>query len=133
MDFEHCRITRDKIRERIRKEVEMDDPKWLREHPGWWMETARKTYNAYFAPYAWPGGATILFYQEDGTALCHRCAKRLFLHKDFLLEDRSGVLTLWRDVYDEGPDILCEECNIPLESTYGDPYAAEEEEWTRRQ
>jgi hypothetical protein len=65
-----------------------------------------------FAPYAWPGGYPVIFTTDSGDCLCADCAR------DAYLNEKIDVSS---DVHYEGPSIYCDECNVEIESAYGDP------------
>jgi len=76
---------------------------------------------AFFQPYAWPGGYTVLFYviapkesyaASCGDTYCSGCARK---------EHYAYGTTFGASTYDEGPPTYCEECNTVLYSSYGDP------------
>ena len=67
--------------------------------------------------YAWPGGYTIVYYRDDGDALCAKCATEKLSDVDAW----KGDLPTMCDVYYEGPVQECIECDCALESAYGDP------------
>ena len=62
--------------------------------------------------YAWPGGYTLIYYTRDGETVCADCANRE-------VDDSQAVIG--QDVYWEGPDMQCGDCNATLASSYGDP------------
>lgn len=65
--------------------------------------------------YAWPGGYTLLYLTASNDVLCSDCATRsLDDPEDF---DPPTVV----DIFWEGPDMTCEDCSKPIESSYGDP------------
>ena len=65
-----------------------------------------------FTPFAWPGGYTIIFYDEYGNVVCSECARKVYF------DERQDI---FRDAYYEGSSLYCEECNKKLEASYGDP------------
>ncbi len=72
----------------------------------------RHILDAYFAPYAWPGGYPIVATTDAGDILCPTCARTIYLN------ERLDVTV---DCYFEGPTLFCDECNDEMESAYGDP------------
>lgn len=75
------------------------------------------------APYAWPGGYPVALYMQDGECMCAKCAKDNFrlIARETKDADRSGWHAMATDVYWEGPDMYCANCNAPIASAYGDP------------
>lgn len=61
--------------------------------------------------HAWPGMYPLVYFCDDGDALCAHCAK----HPDFVLDIVSV------DPHLEGPAIQCDHCGRWIESAYGDP------------
>lgn len=73
----------------------------------------RETLDELFNPYAWSGGYPIIFViADDCTILCANCAKEAFTKEH---------IDINCDIYYEGPTEYCEECNVEIESAYGDP------------
>lgn len=60
---------------------------------------------------AWPGGYTLLYFDNEGNEYCHKCATKARIE--------GTVIT--PDVFYEGSDVECCECGIYIESAYGDP------------
>lgn len=77
----------------------------------------REKINELFTNYAFPGGYPILFTTDDSDCLCADCAKKTFL------EDRIDITC---GTYDEGPSMYCDDCNVEIESAYGDTNEQEE-------
>lgn len=71
--------------------------------------------------YAWPGGYQIVYYASDNGTLCSKCANSYKEGRD--CEELKPVAA---DIYWEGPSMLCQNCDIEIESAYGDPDAPEE-------
>lgn len=71
-----------------------------------------------FPAFLWPGGYTAIYYDETGCALCAKCAE------EYVRDERRAV---WADTYDEGPDRQCDACGTAIESSYGDPWAEDEQ------
>lgn len=61
--------------------------------------------------YAWPGGYQINYYTVDGDLLCAECAN----YQRDQIEDN--------DIYWEGPDMYCADCNCVIHSECGNPWA----------
>lgn len=79
-------------------------------------------------PYAWPGGYPLLFWCDDGEALCCDCAKTERRHileaiRDNSRSDQWRVTTL--QMHMEGAPEQCAHCGTHIESAYGDPEAEE--------
>lgn len=74
--------------------------------------------------YAWPGGYPIIYLDGQNSTLCADCATESADDPDAYDFERpvSG------DVYWEGPDMYCDECNKVLESAYGDPDAPDDDD-----
>jgi len=62
--------------------------------------------------FAWPGGYQMLYVTRDGSAICPACANRD-------VDDSQAVVA--GDVYWEGPDLPCDDCDAMIPSAYGDP------------
>lgn len=79
-------------------------------------------------PYAWPGGYPIYVYMTDGEMLCRDCVRSNYREISHATrhKERSGWAAAGVDVYWEGPNMFCAQCNKELESAYGDPDAEEE-------
>lgn len=76
-------------------------------------------------PYAWPGGAEIVYTDEYHNTICAKCASDLVRELASLPagdEDRDMVTKVvdWY-VYDEGCTLFCDDCNAEIKSLYGDP------------
>ena len=74
-----------------------------------------------FPSVAWPGSYPIVYYTRNGLAICASCASRK-------IDDARAVIS--HDIYLEGPDIQCDDCETILESAYGDPDITEKESHT---
>jgi hypothetical protein len=73
--------------------------------------------------YAWPGGYPTYFICDDGTALCHDCAKkerRLILDAIAYPEYRSSWEVIGFDINWKDPELYCDNCNARIESAYGE-------------
>ncbi len=73
-----------------------------------------------FDAYAWPGGYPIIYVCATGDILCATCATKA-MQKETCREARMGYLPEAYDVFYEGPDEICADCNQAIESAYGDP------------
>jgi hypothetical protein len=62
--------------------------------------------------FAWPGGYPIIYFDHDMSPICADCANK---------HDWSDARIVVADVYWEGPDELCANCNAVIPSAYGDP------------
>lgn len=62
--------------------------------------------------YAWPGGYPVLYFDHDAAAICADCANK---------RDWSDARIIGCEVFYEGADEVCENCNKVIESAYGDP------------
>lgn len=71
-------------------------------------------------PYAWPGGYPRFFLMEDGEPLCHKCGR----------DEWRAIIRNWKtpgsgwnieacDINYEDTDLVCCNCNQPIESAYG--------------
>lgn len=106
--------------------------------------------------YAWPGGYQVVYYTKDGSELCPECAQKFDKEIRRLeplynraydanetgtgssndevreLEDElywaKDAAATQADIYYEGPNVFCCECNAEIESAYGDPDAPSAEE-----
>jgi hypothetical protein len=73
-----------------------------------YYDSREQAIDAYFSPYAWPGGAAIAYFAEGGACvLCAKCAKQDFL------DSETGEA--W-DGYPEDGDpsstgVMCDGCN----------------------
>lgn len=77
-----------------------------------------------FPAVAWPGGYPIIYLMEDGEVICPDCANLddAYAEEDPSPEDPDPQWHIvGSDVYWEGPDLHCANCNKPIESAYGDP------------
>jgi len=82
--------------------------------------------------FAWPGGYPIVYVMSDGETMCPACANG---ENGSLARTEDGPDDMprdgWRiegyDVHYEGPPEICCHCNAEIESAYGDPDAAEED------
>ena len=73
--------------------------------------------------WAWPGGYPTYFVCDDGTALCHDCAKterRLILDAISHPEYWSGWEVVALDINWEDPDLYCNNCSARIENAYGE-------------
>jgi len=71
-----------------------------------------------FPTYAWPGGYTILYYDEvDGNIYCGDCA--LKIEAERRIDGYPHKLHQFQ--YDEGAPKICDGCNEEFESSYGEP------------
>lgn len=61
--------------------------------------------------YAWPGGYTVVYYDEQGDIWCPSCRRQA----------PADIKFHPPQTYDEGPTEYCIECNSTIESSYGDP------------
>lgn len=76
--------------------------------------------------FAWPGGYPIAYLCGDGECMCPKCVNdNIALVADACRNNdtRCGWCVVHGDVLWEGPPIICANCNAPIESAYGDPYA----------
>lgn len=103
-------ITREKIAAAFHEEwkLRLMTPRW----PANRDEVRRDVLEKLFAPFAWPGAYTVVFYTDDGDELCTDCAKRE------VLENR-GVVS--KSIFWEGEPVNCADCGTLLESAYGVP------------
>jgi len=71
---------------------------------------------------AWPGGYPIVYIDDDGDTLCHKCAFEK-------LNDYDNPNIRPRDffIHYEGASVFCALCNEEIESAYGDPDAEGED------
>lgn len=69
--------------------------------------------NGKLPAYTWPGGYPVLYFDKHCETLCADCATKNLLDTD----DKPVAY----DVHYEGPTIQCVECNVDIESAYGDP------------
>ena len=74
--------------------------------------------------YAWPGGYPIIYIDGFNSVICPDCANKL---RDDPETDEK-YKPVCGDVFSEGSSEFCAECNIEIESAYGDPFEEEEEE-----
>ena len=58
------------------------------------------------------GGYRILYVNDRNKILCGSCAT-----KQFFTEEEN----IFYDLYQEGPNLYCEECGVVIESDLGDP------------
>jgi hypothetical protein len=69
--------------------------------------------------YAWPGGYPIFYLMDDSGTLCAQCMNtQAEVH---FTGDHDGWLVDDADVHWEGPELVCDHCNQPIPSAYGDP------------
>lgn len=73
-------------------------------------EYGQKELEERYPKYAWPGGYTVVYYDDEGEVYCADCARQT-----------NANTKVTPVVYDEGPSMFCTECNAELESSYGDP------------
>jgi hypothetical protein len=71
--------------------------------------------NGKFPAYAWPGGYPIIYVTTDGSVLCADCAT------EDMAEGDGTLSVAGADVHYEGPSEFCADCNVEIESAYGDP------------
>lgn len=67
--------------------------------------------------FAWPGGYPIFYLDGDNSTLCPDCANKADQDPD----EFENFKPVAGDVYYEGPDLFCDQCNAVIESAYGDP------------
>lgn len=67
--------------------------------------------------FAWPGGYPIIYLDRENSTLCASCATKSYLDTDEVPQFKPVAY----DVYYEGPTIQCDQCNVDIESAYGDP------------
>jgi hypothetical protein len=93
-------------------------------------EIHAKVYDACFAPFAWPGGYTVVFRDESGEMLCRDCAINHVYGYDTTDESESPQTAkqmiekshrVYSSIYWEGPDEACSDCGSALPSAYGEP------------
>jgi hypothetical protein len=84
----------------------------VREGLGRMQRAATVAIKGLFPPYAWPGGYQIVYYDREGSVLCPACAKA-----EYVAEGTKFT----GDIYYEGPDEVCCNCNAAIPSAYGDP------------
>ena len=82
------------------------------------MRNIGYAFKTFFSNFAWPGGYTVEFIDDDGNVYCADCAKRVFIM------DRKDITA---GTYDEGPTETCCDCGREIESSYGDPDAPDNE------
>lgn len=83
------------------------------------VETIERDSNGELPAYAWPGGYPIVYFAADMGALCPKCANDYTEGRD----TEEQLKPVYADVHYEGASIQCENCNVMIESTYGDPDA----------
>lgn len=71
----------------------------------------REILDELFSPYTSLGSYTILFTDDYSSVYCADCARQEYFSGN---EVTCGT-------YDEGPTLYCDNCNTPIESSYGDP------------
>ena len=73
-------------------------------------------------PYAWPGGYPLFGIFKDGGTCCKKCAKKEY--KTILADTVSRFGSSFEffdvDVNWEDVDLICDHCNQPIESAYGE-------------
>jgi hypothetical protein len=93
-------------------------------------EMRRVALDDLFAPFAWPGGYIIVFYDESGEMLCRDCAINHVYGYDTTDESESPQTAkqmiekshrVYSSIYWEGPDEACSDCGSALPSAYGEP------------
>ena len=71
-------------------------------------------------PYAWPGGYSRFFVMEDGEPMCHACGVDAWR---VVISNWTGHVG-WRpvacDINWEDADMVCCNCNKPIQSAYGE-------------
>lgn len=72
----------------------------------------------YLPCFAWPGGYGLVYYCEDNGIICPACVN---CEDSFKTEDDPQWNVVDVDVYWEGQDMYCDNCNDKIESAYGDP------------
>lgn len=72
--------------------------------------------------YAWPGGYPLIYLDQENSALCSECATKSLKDPDEIPAFKPVAC----DIYLEGPTLYCDQCNVEIESAYGDPEAEEE-------
>ncbi len=72
--------------------------------------------------YAWPGGYPVYYLAADNGVLCPKCANDYKPERD----NEEQLKPVAGDVYYEGPNMQCENCNAEIESAYGDPAGPQE-------
>jgi hypothetical protein len=79
-------------------------------------------------PFTSIGSYPFLLYCDDGEPICHNCAKENQEQIEEAIREKedNGWRIQWADVYYEGAEQICCNCNKVLESAYGDPWAKEE-------
>ena len=70
--------------------------------------------------YAWPGGYQMIYFCGDGSIICPECANKLDQNPPEAPILDYEVLSA-SDVFWEGEEIICENCNRSIESAYGVP------------
>lgn len=75
------------------------------------MEVNRKPLDAY----AWPGGYPILYLDGGNDILCAVCATKAAADEDPKMRPCA-----WQIHY-EGESEFCADCNVEIESAYGNP------------
>lgn len=67
--------------------------------------------------YAWPGGYPIIYLDKENSVLCAKCATKSLNDPD----EVSQFKPVAYDVFYEGAADQCAQCNVTIESAYGDP------------
>lgn len=72
-----------------------------------------------------PAGYTVVLIMNDGEIICRDCAKKNYkiILESTRLQLKDGWPAVASDIYYEGPDLYCANCNAVIESSYGDPWA----------
>lgn len=73
--------------------------------------------NGKLPAFAWPGGYPILYLDRDNSVLCADCATKSLDDADELPQFKPVDFY----VFYEGPSDFCAQCNIEIESAYGEP------------
>lgn len=72
-----------------------------------------------FPAYAWLGGYPLIYFDLGGNILCADCATKQYEMETW--GESCMPILIGYDVYWEGPTLRCEECNVDIESAYGEP------------
>lgn len=67
--------------------------------------------------YGWPGGYPIIYIDGFNSVICPNCANKF--RNDPETDEKYKPVA--GDVFYEGSTEFCAECNIEIESAYGDP------------
>lgn len=82
------------------------------------MMTMQRNEDGTLPAYAWPGGYTLFYLTRDGLTVCADCANRE-------VDDSQAVVG--QDIYWEGPDMSCDDCEAEIKSSYGDPWTEDDD------